>query len=119
MFWVSTSIIFIMEGVLVAFTSQSDMAIKGITGLGYPVYFSGLLAVFKVVGSIVLIVPKISSQFKEWAYAGFAIDFIAASVSILVVSGSIVTAILPLIFIVLLVISYSSYRKLRGWPVIA
>ena len=119
MFWITTSIIFIMEGVLVAFTSQSDMAIKGITGLGYPVYFSGLLAVFKVIGSIVLIVPKISSQFKEWAYAGFAIDFISAAVSIIVVSGSITMAILPIVFIVILILSYCSYRKLRGWPVIA
>lgn len=118
-FWVTTGIIFIMEGVLVAFTSQSEMSINGFTSLGYPVYFVAIVAVFKVLGSIVLIVPKISSQVKEWAYAGFAFDFISAFISILVVTRSITMAILPLVFIVLLVLSYSSYRKLRGWPVIA
>lgn len=119
MFWITTGIIFLMEGVLVAFTSQSEMSISGFTGLGYPVYFVAIVAVFKVLGSIVLIVPKISSQVKEWAYAGFAIDFICAFVSILVVTKSFTTAILPLVFIVLLVLSYRSYRTLRGLPVIA
>jgi hypothetical protein len=119
MFWISTGIIFIMEGVLVAFTSQSEMSINGFTSLGYPAYFVSIVAVFKVLGSLVLIVPKISSQVKEWAYAGFAIDFISAFISILVVTKAFAMALFPLVFIVLLIISYTSYRKLRGMPVIA
>lgn len=118
MFWITTSIIFIMEGLLVAFSSQSEMSINGFTSLGYPVYFAGIVAVFKVLGSIVLIVPKISNQLKEWAYAGFAIDFISAFISIVVVTKSIPMAMLPIVFIVLLILSYTSYRKLRGLPII-
>lgn len=113
MFWIPTIIIFLMEGVLVAFTSHTKMSIDGITGLGYPLYFVAILAVFKVLGSIALIVPKIPARVKEWAYAGFAIDFICAFTSILVVSGSFVNGILPLVFIVLLVLSYISYHKLN------
>lgn len=113
-FWITTSIIFLMEGLLVAFTSQSEMSINGITSLGYPVYFAGLLAVFKVAGSLALIIPKVPARIKEWAYAGFGIDFICAFVSIVVVAGFGVGAILPAVFMVLLVLSYSSYHKLKN-----
>ncbi len=111
MFWVTTGIIFIMEGVLPAFTSQTDMAVQGITHLGYPVYFGTMLAVFKVLGSLVLIFPQAPARIKEWAYAGFGIDFISAFVSIVVVDGFGVAALLPLVFMILLVLSYRSYRS--------
>lgn len=113
MFWIATSLIFIMEGVLPAFTSQSDMAIQGITSLGYPAYFSGLLAVFKVAGSLALIIPKVSPRIKEWAYAGFGIDFICAFASIWIVAGLNGTLVLPFVFMILLVISYISYHKMQ------
>lgn len=113
-FWITTSIIFLMEGVLVAFTSQSEMSINGITSLGYPAYFAGLLAVFKVAGSLALIIPKVPARIKEWAYAGFGIDFISAFVSIWVVAGFGKMVVLPLVFMVLLVLSYNSYHKLKA-----
>lgn len=111
-FWITTGIIFLMEGVLVAFTSHTDMSIQGITSLGYPVYFVTLLAVFKVLGSIALIIPQVPARIKEWAYAGFAIDFIAAFVSIWVVAGFGIMLIMPTAFIAILVASYWSREKL-------
>ena len=113
-YWISTTIIFLFEGVLVAFTSQSQMSIDGITSLGYPVYFVSLLAVFKVLGSLVLIIPQVPPRFKEWAYAGFGIDFISAFVSIWVVAGINVGLLMPLAFMILLVISYQSFHKLQS-----
>lgn len=112
-FWITTGLIFLFEGVLVAFTSHTEMAIQGITHLGYPLYFVTLLAVFKVAGSIVLIAPKIPGRYKEWAYAGFGIDFISAAVSIIVVDGFGVGVILPVVCFILLIISYTSYHKLK------
>lgn len=100
-----------MEGVLPAFTSQSEMAVQGITHLGYPVYFGTMLAVFKVLGALVLIIPQVPRRIKEWAYAGFGIDFIAALVSLWVVDGFGGTVVLPAVFFVFLVISYKSYHK--------
>jgi hypothetical protein len=41
-----------------------------ITRLGYPVYFLTLLAVWKFLGVIAVLVPKFPLV-KEWAYAGF------------------------------------------------
>lgn len=113
-YWISTTIIFLFEGVLVAFTSQSQMSVDGITSLGYPVYFVTLLAVFKVLGSLVLIIPQVPPRFKEWAYAGFGIDFISAFVSIWVVAGINVGLLMPLAFMILLVISYRSFHKLQS-----
>ena len=68
----TTVIIFLMEGVMPAFTSQTEMAKEGIKHLGYPEYFGNALVVFKVVGALLLIIPQVPKRIKEWAYAGFA-----------------------------------------------
>ncbi len=114
-FWVTTTIIFLFEGVLTALTSHTEMSVQGITGLGYPLYFVTLLMVFKVLGSLALIIPKVPARVKEWAYAGFGIDFICALVSIVIVAGVTFNGvILPLVFMVLLVLSYTSYHKIEA-----
>ena len=84
-FWVTTIIIFLMEGVMPAFTSQSELAKEGIRHLGYPEYFGNALVVFKVLGALALIIPQVSKRIKEWAYAGFAFDFIFAAISLIYV----------------------------------
>ena len=76
LFWITTGIIFIMEGLIPAFTSQTELAKEGIRHLGYPEYFGNALIVFKVLGALSLIIPQIPKRVKEWAYAGFAFDFI-------------------------------------------
>lgn len=112
-FWITTSLIFIMEGIMPALTSQSKMAKDGIAHLGYPEYFGTALAVFKVLGALALILPVISKRIKEWAYAGFAFDFIFASISYFCVDGVGVPAFFPLIFLGILALSYNSYHKLN------
>lgn len=112
-FWVVTTIIFLMEGVLPAFTSQTDMAKEGIRHLGYPEYFGNMLVIFKVAGALALIIPQVPKRIKEWAYAGFAIDFIAAAVSHAAIDGmGNFQTFFPLIFLVLLIISYLSWHKM-------
>jgi len=110
-FWIATSIIFIFEGVLPAFTSQTELAKEGIRHLGYPEYFGVLLAVFKVSGALVLIIPGIPRRMKEWAYAGFTFNFISAMVSNWVVDGFGIGAVLPVIFLLILAVSYTNYYK--------
>ncbi|HNP33646.1 MAG TPA: DoxX family protein, partial [Flavobacterium sp.] len=80
-FWTTTIIIFLMEGVMPALTSQTEMAKEGIRHLGYPQYFGNALVVFKVLGALTLIIPAMPKRLKEWAYAGFGFDFIFASIS--------------------------------------
>ncbi len=114
-FWVATIIIFLMEGVLPVLTSQTELARDGIRHLGYPAYFGNMLVVFKVAGALALMIPQVPARVKEWAYAGFAFDFIAAAVSHGATDGpGNFQTFFPLIFLVLLVISYISYHKIAG-----
>lgn len=112
-FWVTTTIIFLFEGVMPALTSQTELAKEGIRHLGYPEYFGIMLTVFKILGSLILIIPQFPARLKEWAYAGFTFDFIAAFVSHWVVDGLSALAFFPLLVLAILLISYYCYHKLR------
>jgi hypothetical protein len=112
-FWVTTGFIFIFEGIITALTFNSDIAKDGISHLGYPQYFGPLILVFRIFGVLALVLPKIPNRIKEWAYAGFTFEFISASVSHLVVDGFGFFAILPLIILGVLTISYFSNYKIQ------
>lgn len=114
-FWITTTIIFLFEGVMPALTSQSEMAKEGIRHLGYPEYFGNALVVFKILGVLILVIPQIPKNVKEWAYAGFAFDFIFASISHFAVDGVGFEGFFPLIFLVILAISYVYYHKLEQY----
>lgn len=113
LFWTSTIIIALFEGVMPALTSQTELAKEGIRHLGYPEYFGNALVVFKVLGVIALIIHKIPKRVKEWAYAGFAFDFIFATISHVAVDGVNFEAIFPLIVLGILMVSYIYYHKLN------
>lgn len=113
-FWISTVIIFLWEGVMPALTGHSELAIEGITRLGYPLYFVTILVVFKVLGSIAITLPMTPPRIKEWAYFGLFLDFICASISIWAVDGFNAMVFFPLIFVLILAASYISYHKLRA-----
>lgn len=112
-FWTSTSIIALFEGVIPALTSQTELAKEGISHLGYPEYFGNTLIVFKVLGVLALILPRIPKRIKEWAYAGFTFDFVFASVSHGVVDGIDFQTFFPMIVLGILAASYISFHKLN------
>lgn len=111
-FWITTSIIFITQGIVELLFGHSDMSVAGITHLGYPVYFISIIVVAKVLGAFALIIPQVPKTLKEWAYAGFTFDFIFAFISIMVVDGFSGGAIFPLIALAILFGSYYSYKKI-------
>ncbi|KFF03338.1 DoxX family protein [Flavobacterium reichenbachii] len=113
-FWITTILIFLFEGVMPALTSQSELAKEGIKHLGYPEYFGNALVVFKILGVLALIIPQVPGRIKEWAYAGFAFDFIFASISHFAVDGIGFQSFFPLIVFAVLIASYVSYHKLEG-----
>ena len=77
-YWIST--IWLASGMLATGTLQlfkvkaegavAPPGVYGITHLGYPIYFLTILGIWKLLGVVVLLVPKFS-LLKEWAYAGF------------------------------------------------
>lgn len=111
-FWTATIIIFLFEGVMPALTSQTELAKEGIHHLGYPAYFGDALVVFKVLGALVLIMPNLPRRVKEWAYAGFAFDFVFACISHWAVDGFGFQTVFPLIILAILAISYLYYHKI-------
>jgi hypothetical protein len=48
--------------------------------LGYPPHFATVLGVWKVLGAVVLLAPRLP-LLKEWAYAGLFVEFSAAIVA--------------------------------------
>jgi hypothetical protein len=44
--------------------------VESITQLGYPLYFLTILAIWKILGVIIILIPTFP-LLKEWAYAGF------------------------------------------------
>lgn len=118
-FWTTTILIFLFEGVMPALTSQSEMAKEGIRHLGYPEYFGNALVVFKILGVLALIIPQVPGRIKEWAYAGFAFDFIFASISHFAVDGIDFQGFFPLIVLAILIISYVTYHKIQRYKNIA
>lgn len=106
LYWASTGLIFLFEGVMPALTSQTELAKEGIRHLGYPDYFGVALTVFKVLGALALILPQVPRRIKEWAYAGFTFDFLFASISHGAVDGFGVGVVFPLIVLAVLAVSY-------------
>ncbi|WP_200974970.1 DoxX family protein [Echinicola sp. 20G] len=112
-YWVSTWIIFLWDGLMPALTSHTELAVEGIRHLGYPDYFRVELVVLKVLGALALIIPQVPDRVKEWAYAGFAITFISAFVSHWAIDGFGLQTIFPLFVFAILLVSYRYFHKLQ------
>src|SRR5688572_32716678 len=77
----------------------------GITQLGYPVYCLTILAVWKILGVIAVLIPKFP-LLKEWAYAGFFFVMSGAIFSH-IAAGSSVNELFPsLLLLFLTVVSW-------------
>ncbi|MEJ7685148.1 MAG: DoxX family protein [Segetibacter sp.] len=114
-YWTTSLVIFLFEGVMPALTSQTELAKEGIQHLGYPEYFGNAFIVFKVLGALALVIPKIPIRIKEWAYAGFAFDFIFACISHWAVDGFGGQTLFPLFVLAILITSYIFHEKLKKY----
>ena len=113
-YWSTTTLVFLFEGVLPALTSNTQLAVEGIRHLGYPDYFRVMLTFFKVAGALVLILPFIKGIVKEWAYAGMGITMLSAFISHWAVDGFSGQTLFPLIFFGILSASYIAYQRLKN-----
>jgi hypothetical protein len=114
-FWTTTVFLFLFEGAMPLSTLifAPSQATAGVVYLGYPAYFAYVLIAFKVFGSILLITPALPRPIKEWTYAGFAFNFICASISHFVIDGFTFVSFFPLIILAIAVISYVTYFRLH------
>jgi hypothetical protein len=77
---------------------RDDGTMQGLLSLGYPLYFATVLGVWKVLGSVVIVAPRLP-LLKEWAYAGIAFDLTAATFSHLAMEHSVATVIVPAVLL--------------------
>ena len=112
-YWATTILIFLLDGLIPALTSNTELARQGISHLQYPDYFRVMLTFFKVIGALALVLPFIKGRYKEWAYAGFGINFIGAATSHWVVDGFGGQVIFPLVAFAILATSYAFYNKMN------
>ncbi|HEY8928695.1 MAG TPA: DoxX family protein [Mucilaginibacter sp.] len=79
---------------------EGQGGLNSITHLGYPAYVLTLLGIWKVLGVIAVLIPKLP-LLKEWAYAGF---FFVVSGAIFshVAAGDAVSATFPALLLLIL-----------------
>ncbi|MAD41993.1 MAG: hypothetical protein CL623_06335 [Arcobacter sp.] len=113
LYFLTTGIIVVLVGLLSGIVDiiQTQNVITVAQELGYPLYFFTLLGVFKILGAIALILPKKFNSVKLIAYSGFSFDFIFASFSHFSLGDGFLKVLTPLVFLVILAISYKLKDK--------
>ncbi|WP_428664301.1 DoxX family protein [Runella sp.] len=107
-YWITTGIV-----ALVMLFSIYKMYTTDYEHFALPGYLRDELSVFKVVGIIVLLLPQFPVRVKDWAYAGFGITLISASVAHYSSGAGLLRSLDPMIFFVLLAISNFYFHKLQ------
>ena len=111
-YWTATGIL----GAMMLFSGFGYLTIEtlkaGFVHLGFPAYFRVELAIAKIIGVLVLVIPIISKEIKDSAYIGFAITFISAFIAHTSSGDPISVAIMPVIFLGILFVSFVYKNKL-------
>lgn len=82
---------------------------QGLLALGYPAYFLKLLGGAKLLGVVGILLPR-RPRLREWAYAGFTFDLVAAAISH-GLTGTPSHAVPPLALLALMTVSYLPRRE--------
>jgi hypothetical protein len=110
-YWLATSVIIFVEGIGNVATFNQQYAKEIVYDLGYPEYFRVAMSALKLMGVIILIVPKIPAWIKEWAYAGFFINTLFAFVSYWSVKGVGEDLVFPVFVMTSLLVSHHYCQK--------
>jgi hypothetical protein len=81
--------------------------------LGFPNYFKIELTTAKGLGVLALLLPKVPAKVREFAYAGFTITLISASIAHFSSGDNIMFVVDPLIFLSILSVSYLTFEKME------
>jgi hypothetical protein len=105
-YWISTAWLalgMLSTGVvqLLKLKAETDM----ITHLGYPLYLLTLLGLWKLLGVMVVLSPRLP-LLKEWAYAGFFFSMSGAVFSHLAMEDSAKDLFGPVLLLILIAVSW-------------
>ena len=105
-YWIPTGIIVVSQAVSgIMDLIGAEPVAEGIRALGYPSYLLLILGPAKLAGAAVLAAPGLQ-RLKEWAYAGFVIDFGGAFASHALNGDGPELLAPPLLFLAVLLVSY-------------
>ena len=80
-YWTTTTLLaFALLSGGAAYLLRAEEPLRGMAELGYPAYFVILLGIWKVLGGLAILAPRLP-LLKEWAYAGIAFELSGAAVS--------------------------------------
>lgn len=112
-YWIST----LLLSLFLTWSAYSYLfnknTIIGVNELGFPDYFRVQLAILKIIAIVILLVPAIPVQIKEWAYAGVFLFFITAIVAHFMHKDPIGITIINLVLILILIVSNTYLHKLK------
>jgi len=114
-YWISTiwlAVGMTSTGLLQLFKAKEGQGgMDMITHLGYPAYILTILAVWKILGVVALLMPKFP-LLKEWAYAGFFFIMSGAVFSHIAVDDS-MNEIFPSVLLLTLTVVSRYFRPAR------
>lgn len=112
-YWITTGLIFL--GMLAnVYNYFFNPALKvAFAHLGFPDWFRVELGIAKLLGAFVIAVPAVPARVKEWAYFGFSLSFSSAILAHYKAGDPVFNLIAPSIILLLLVVSYISYHKVK------
>ena len=105
-YWVATvwlALGMLSTGIVQLIQTKEEMAM--ISRLGYPLYILTILAVWKILGVIAILIPKFP-LIKEWAYAGFFFAMSGAIISHIAVHDAVKENFGPLLLVILTTVSW-------------
>jgi len=105
-YWIATiwlSLGMLSTGIVQVLKTKDEVDLM--TRLGYPLYFLTIIGVWKILGVIAVLLPKIP-LLKEWTYAGFFFAMSGAIISHLAIADHAKELFGPALLLVLTVASW-------------
>jgi uncharacterized membrane protein YphA (DoxX/SURF4 family) len=106
-YWIATGLTaaaFVLGGVVDI--GRGPQVAEGMKQLGYPLYLALILGVWKILGALAIVAPRLP-LLKEWAYAGIFFDLTGASASHALSHDTVGHIVTPLILLVVVAISWA------------
>ncbi|APJ04378.1 DoxX family protein [Silvanigrella aquatica] len=110
-YWIVTlAFLSLMVFSAIGYLTANPQMVEGVKALGYPVYLLKILGIAKILGAIAILYGRFQTL-KEWAYAGFVINVIGASMSHYFNGDPLSKVAVPLFVLVIILISYMLWKK--------
>ncbi|MPT30887.1 MAG: DoxX family protein [Chryseobacterium sp.] len=111
LYWLSTSVFSIWMLSNASGYLNNPEAKKLCLHFGFPDYFRVELAIAKIIGTALLLIPC-KNNLKEWTYSGFFITVISGFIAHICSGDSLLKSFSAIIAFMILLLSYFSFHKI-------